>query len=186
MPIQYKVGNLFDLLPATKNTILICHCVNSVGVMGSGFVVPLKRRWPEVEKAYLKWAADDHDSIRNVPFKLGQTQTLCVQPETDDQGAIFVCNMLAQNLGGRRPLKYGALVECMLAVARHSLLVGMPDQGKIEIHAPAFGAGLAGGNYEFIEAVINEIWGELPHVEVNIYTLNVGEKQALLDKVVPE
>ena len=33
------------------------------------------------------------------------------------------------------------------------------NQEKIEIHCPKFGSGLAGGNWEFIKDLIEDIWG---------------------------
>jgi hypothetical protein len=31
---------------------------------------------------------------------------------------------------------------------------------KVEIHCPKFGSGLAGGNWAFIEDLIEDIWGK--------------------------
>jgi hypothetical protein len=33
---------------------------------------------------------------------------------------------------------------------------------KYEIHAPKFGSGLAGGNWNFIENLIEDIWIDIP------------------------
>ena len=39
---------------------------------------------------------------------------------------------------------------------------------KIEIHCPKFGSGLAGGDWKFIEYLINDIWSR--HIVV-VYTI---------------
>jgi hypothetical protein len=31
---------------------------------------------------------------------------------------------------------------------------------RVQIHAPKFGCGLAGGNWNFISELINDIWGK--------------------------
>jgi hypothetical protein len=68
-----------------------------------------------------------------------------------------------------RPLKYPALVAAMQNVARTaSDLTDLTDGTKVEIHAPKFGSGLAGGNWNFICDLITDIW--LDTLNVYIYT----------------
>jgi hypothetical protein len=40
------------------------------------------------------------------------------------------------------------------------------ETNKVEIHAPKFGSGLAGGNWNFISELINDVWYDL---QVYIY-----------------
>jgi len=140
--LEYRLGDLFANLPAEGN-VFIPHVCNDVYVMGSGFVVPLKRRWPVVGQMYLT----------DQP-KLGQVQF--VQVHKDDYGKIVVANMVAQRAvvapNNLKPIKYLALAKCMDEVGELVRLEGG------EIHCPLFGAGLAGGNWDFIEELICELW----------------------------
>jgi hypothetical protein len=67
--------------------------------------------------------------------------------------------MIAQNgvisRNNSRPLNYEALVKCMSNVRD---TINSLDKEKIEIHCPKFGSGLAGGNWVFIEQLIEDMW----------------------------
>ena len=154
--IQYKVGNLFELYPKeVMDDLFIPHICNNVGGWGSGFVVPLAKQWPETRQAYI--------SLPN--YKLGETQFVRVTGKPSDYpapgGNIWVCNMIAQNHTispeNPKPIKYAALAQCMQRVAEACRQKTSP-----EIHAPMFGSGLAGGNWDFIEELIQEIWNGIP------------------------
>jgi len=66
----------------------------------------------------------------------------------------------------RPPVRYGALASCLRKVADY--VTHLP-QGT-QIHAPKFGAGLAGGNWDFIEELIREEWLDMG-IPVTIYSL---------------
>lgn len=159
MKITYLLGDLFEYVPAKLKSdgknVLIPHVVNDVGAFGAGFVLPLGKKYPAAKDAYLTWGdrakACEGDDPRGVsPFSQGNTEALCVAEKTETSPAIFVAHMCAQTLGGPRPLNYSHLVTCMQEVAR--------SFGACEIHAPMFGSGLAGGDWNFIEDLIEDIW----------------------------
>ena len=79
--------------------------------------------------------------------------------------------MVAQTLGGVRPLYYNHLVACMEKVTE-CVLKGKEDwpDKTIRIIAPAFGSNLAGGEWEFIEQLIHDCWIERK-IDVTIYYL---------------
>jgi hypothetical protein len=58
--------------------------------------------------------------------------------------------------GEKVPIRYWALTRCMMYVA-HKMQKGV-DLYADEIWCPKFGAGLAKGNWDYIETLINEIW----------------------------
>lgn len=163
MPITYVTGDMFELIKPSSN-IVIPHVCNDIGRWGAGFVMALSKRWPvdakeeSPEYMYRRWA--DLPSVKP-PFELGQVQFVVVP-----QG-ITVANMVAQsgtvNAKNPRPIKYDALAKCLRTVA-----VACGD--ACEIHAPMFGAGLAGGNWKVISALIEEIWCE-PGIQVTVYKL---------------
>lgn len=199
--IKYIAGDLFGpAIEASKNAVVVVpHVVNCKGGFGSGFVVPLMKRWPHVREAYLAWfnnqlalAAGSQlvalHCLNNPPFALGETLFISVA----DQSQIVVAHMCAQTLGGNRPLFYNALARCMEQVAKYA------DQRQAVIHAPAFGSGLAGGDWDFIEKLIEDCWirdkevqrmaldttiyylpGTLPTVEKRVNLKDVAEQMIL-------
>jgi hypothetical protein len=76
--------------------------------------------------------------------------------------------MIAQKgIGGDRPLRYNALATCMDQVGKHAL------QNNQEIFAPLFGCGLAKGNPNFIQDLIQDCWLNLG-IKVTIFYLANG------------
>jgi len=154
--LSYVEGDLFAGVDAAINaedtqTLYIAHVCNNQAAMGSGFVVPLFTRWPIVREKYIRWQeGSKHET-------LGHVQYIEVQAENPK---IVVANMVAQTLGGERPLYYNHLVTCMLNVAARADAEG----GKII--APLFGAALAGGNWDFIHELIKDCWLEMVNVSI--------------------
>jgi len=147
--INYLTGDLFTLLPASPEApIFIPHIVNNEKKWGSGFVIPLGKKFPSARNVYL-------DS----PGKhlLGETKIVLVA-NTPSNG-IYVCNMVAQDglisTNNPKPIKYAALVKCMEYIKEK-----IGENG--EIWCPMFGSARAGGNWDFIEALIKEIWLTIP------------------------
>lgn len=155
MPIKYVEGDLFEHVPAkleTDKPVFICHVCNDKGGWGSGFVVPLGKIYPVAKESYLA---------------TGVYTQGCVQPilvDTISNIDIYVMNMIAQTLGGVRPLNYYSLAACMEKVG------DLAKNCKASIHAPMFGAGLAGGNWNFIIKLIEDCWLS-KDIPVTIYYL---------------
>ena len=162
-------GDLFNGVKNVVNgTVIIPHVCNNIGAWGAGFVVPLGKKYPKAKESYLKWY--------NTPdFFLGNTQLILV-----DNGVI-VANMVAQDgitsgsTGDRsrvvdRPLRYDALVNCMLQVKETALRPFSDSDEKAVIHCPKFGSGLAGGEWAFIEKLIEDIW-DSAGLDTVVYTL---------------
>jgi hypothetical protein len=84
--------------------------------------------------------------------------------------------MIAQNglVGPKniRPLNYFALIKAMNSINMY-IKTKLDPSEKIEIHCPKFGSGLAGGNWKFIENLIEDIW---PAYFVSVYEYNKNEK----------
>jgi hypothetical protein len=154
--IQYVTGDLFALLPKTKNRIFIPHIVNNVGAWGSGFVIPLGRKWPVARERYL--------SQPNLP--MGTVDFVKVEEPTEDTGAIWVCNMVGQSgtisPANPSPIKYAALISCLHTIGKAARDNSVSDFPNVsEIHAPKFGSLRAGGNWDVIETLIVELLGDL-------------------------
>ncbi len=145
---------------------------------------------PSPEGSYRRWYSDGvyEDVSRegqhiDVPFVLGQLQwvrvdrrDITVSEETTRSSDTFVVNMIAQHEtirnNGKPPIRYEALVKCMSEVrdrcVHQKSIVKTWGSNPIEIHAPKFGSERAGGNWDFIAELIDELW--LAHgIPVTIY-----------------
>lgn len=137
--ITYKYG---DVTEATESPAVLCHVVNNVGAFGAGVAKSIADKYPQAKQDYLHaWRQ----------FQLGEVLWYMVNPN------LTIANMFAQNgLVGPynpHPLSYIALSSCMNKVKSQ-----MNDDEVIV--APQFGAGLAGGDWEIIEPMINQIWSD--------------------------
>ena len=152
----------------------IIHCCNDIGVFGAGFALAIANKWPDVKYQYQQWSKGLSPSMYNtsVLFKLGQIQLVKVD---HDQ---YVVNMIGQrgignnfvHIGegvGRRirtikPIRYEAIEECLVRVA------ALAKMNNASVHAPKFGSGLAGGEWEHIEQLIESNISEY-NIPVTIY-----------------
>lgn len=164
MSITYHKIDLFKFLDTEcqSNKVVLPHVVNNISAMGSGFVVPLYTRWPQVKISYHGWDQ-----------RLGQTQFIYIDND-DDDSLLVVANMCAQNgiasrssgprdLVNAKPIRYLALANCMMDVTILARKTGAT------IVAPMFGSDRSGGTWTFIEELIEEIWKDL---DVTICRLN--------------
>ena len=148
--IKYVKGDLFDMV---EPGVIIPHVCNNQNKWGRGFVVPLIKHYLSAREAFDEWY---RGKMQDAPeFQLGQAQIV----EVDDK--VLVANMVAQvfyvrdgGLRQTRPLYYNHLMECMYQVGEVCLA------WNYRILAPKFGSELAGGNWEFVEALIYDIWIE--------------------------
>ncbi len=155
--IKYVEGNLFDFID-DHNPVVIAHVCNNQGAWGAGFVVPLGQKYPVAELAYRDWynwtdRKNRYISLlpeivyENEACDLGFIQIVQAKPH------IHVVNMVAQTLGGQRPLHYNYLCSCMDLLADW-----MIDWKHSHIICPQFGSGLAGGDWNVIEQLIIDCW----------------------------
>lgn len=165
MKINYVKGDLFANTKGTKN-IIVPHVCNDVGGWGSGFVVAVSKYDPEAEIAYRSW----HKSLMSLTyisgkFALGETQIVSCR------NGVEIANMVAQHKtishGESKPIRYWALAKCMKTVAEQ---INLNKTAAKEIWAPKFGSGLAGGDWKFIETLIQEIWVN-ENIPVTIFEL---------------
>lgn len=164
MKINYQKGDLFKHLPA-KNWI-IPHIVNTRGVMGAGFVLPLKKSFPQAEEIYLQ--------VAKMPCGLRLGHNSYAMDIKDNKINGVIVNMVAQHgvisSSNPKPIRYAALTECMQRLVKFATYELDHVAGGWEIVAPKFGSGLAGGNWDYIEELINEIWiGN--NIPVTVYEL---------------
>lgn len=127
------------LAPGVRPAAII-HVCNDAGGWGAGFVLALSKRWALPEKVYRKAAAGH-------VLALGMNQVVRLAD------GLWVVNMVAQRGWGKggRAVSYDALDECLSDVYTNVV----PFTGVKRIHAPLIGAGLGGGDWGVIEAILD-------------------------------
>lgn len=154
--IKYVTGDLFDHVKNNpKNDYIIPHVCNNEGGWGAGFVIPLAKYFPKAQKNYKRLKYLD----------LGKCQFV---ENNVNYPNVVVANMIAQTLGNEPVrLKYYALSNAMQKVAKYSL-----EYNTFDIICPKFGSALAGGDWNIIETLINEIWIDVG-IDVTVFELPI-------------
>lgn len=159
-----KNKNLFEVVNSVisgehnGNSVVVPHVCNNVNAFGAGFAGQVAALYPEVKINF---------HLLGNQSKLGHTQFVTINSNSRYNHKIIFANMIAQNKlispKNQRPLNYAALVYSMTQVRNYIKNTEKnSDSKKIEIHAPKFGSGLAGGNWNFISDLICDIWYDIP------------------------
>lgn len=153
--IVYKKG---DLLKSGAHVIVHgCNCYN---VMGAGVAQMIKHRWPAALEADRLFSGRYQGPHLDTTFEmLGlYSQSGKATPEEP-----LIINLYTQHgySTGRRRLNYEALMLGMTALSKRV----HPDW---RVAMPKIGAGLAGGDWDIIELMINKAFGDR-EVEVWLY-----------------
>lgn len=146
--IEYKKGNIFN-----GDEDIICHQVNTFGIMGAGLAAQIKERFPEAFKAYeaqcFEW------SSRNI----------------NPLGRVAFCNHyfkpLIANLFSQRDMTtdYMALRSCLKIVRKTA------EKNNLSVALPyRMGCGIAHGDWNTVEEIIKEIF-EDSNIKCVIYQL---------------
>jgi hypothetical protein len=123
-----------------ETSVCIPHVCNDQGKWGAGFVLALSKAWPRGNE-------NSPEAVyRAARLTMG---TVTFANPVDD---IIVANMVAQTLVGKpREIHYGMLARCMESV-NYRYYTG------VHFVCPMFGSGLAGGDWNVIEELIEGIW----------------------------
>jgi len=148
MKIEYRKGDLFQTDIKT-----IVHGCNAQGVMGSGVAKIVRDDFPKAYERYVKeYKLHNH-------LNLGSIITV----PCDDK---IIVNAITQEYFGRdgeRYVSYDAIDDVMKKLNTFNDVYGIT-----EIAMPQIGAGLGGGSWEVIEAIIEN---RLDKVKPIVYTL---------------
>lgn len=138
-------------------SIIVPHVCNNSNMFGAGFAAGIAKHYPIVKENY--------HLLGSVFLKnnLGYVQFVEVSKNENYGHKLIFANMIAQNgiigKNNPRPLNYLALVKSMVTISSY-IKNNFNDENRIQIHAPKFGCGLAGGNWNFISELINDIWNK--------------------------
>lgn len=153
MITRYIIGDITE-----TELKYIAHGVNCQNKMGSGVAKALYTKIPAVKSEY-------HDYCRydNPEDLLGKVN---IVPDYLSKFDITVFNMFTQfNYGydGKKYVNYGAVANCFRQLCDIKWVKGKT------IAIPKIGCGLAGGNWEFMEQLINDTVGD--KLEIWVYEL---------------
>jgi O-acetyl-ADP-ribose deacetylase (regulator of RNase III) len=150
MTIRYLKGDA--TVPQAAGHKVIVHCVNDAGKWGKGFVMAVSNRWPAARQEYLAW----YNKREN--FTLGAVQLVEVQKD------VTVVNLMGQHgikAGSKgNPVRYDAIRAGLRSMAKAF------KGRKVTIHMPRIGCGLAGGKWDKIEPILQEVLNEF---DVTVY-----------------
>jgi len=132
-------GDLIELAKQRRFDV-IAHGCNCFCVMGAGIAKSIKENFPEAYR-------EDQKTKKGDQKKLGTCNYV-----TTNTGLIVVNAYTQYDYSGKGPqVDYDAVATCMRWIKKEFL-------GK-RIGLPRIGAGLAGGNWERIEKIINKELG---------------------------
>lgn len=149
MIAKYIVGDITE-----TELKYIAHGVNCQNKMGSGVAKALYEKFPQVKSQY-------HTYCAPVGYKI---ELLGRVHKVESQGKV-IYNLFTQlNFGydGTRYVNYAAIASCFTK---------LKNQCNIQepIAIPKIGCGLAGGNWTFVEQLINDTVGD--DLEIWVYEL---------------
>ncbi len=149
MITKYIVGDITE-----TELKYIAHGVNCQNVMGSGVAKALYTKFPEVKQMYHKFFEYPRGGS-----PLGLTQLV----HTEQGKGIY--NLFTQEYygyDGKRYVNYAAICNCFMELAQYR-------KGE-KIAIPKIGCGLAGGDWNIVEQLINDTVGD--DLEIWVYTLD--------------
>lgn len=161
--LQLSKKNIFEisrLIVKSKtvgsSNVVIPHICNNVNLFGLGFSSAVAKEYPIVKKNY---------HLLGKKFLLdhpGYCQFIEVEYEKEYNRRLIIANMIAQNgikaKNNPRPLNYAYLTKSMVEV-KAFMIKNFNSENPVEIHCPRLGSGSAGGNWRFVENLIEDIWG---------------------------
>ena len=131
--ITYKKGNLL----ATEDSVIIHGC-NARGVMGAGVALQIKLKYPKAFTDYERFCKQ-----RANPLGL-----VCISTQPDYKVIINAITQSGYSNENTRHVSYDAVDDCMVRIGQYS-------EPQTRISIPKIGAGLGGGDWKVIEAIIN-------------------------------
>ncbi len=142
MSINYTKGDATN--PVGDDKRVIVHVCNDLGKWGKGFVLAISKRWKSPEQKYKTAFLEESKPC------LGDVQFILVESN------LTVANLIGQHgvktarsKSALPPIRYEAIEKGLRKVADFAI------QNKASVHMPRIGCGLAGGNWQEIEPIIN-------------------------------
>jgi hypothetical protein len=139
-----------------NTTVLVPHVCSINATKTSKFASVAYKHYPIVQQNY----------TLSKTKKMGTTQFIEAYTNNKTKNSIIFANMICENSinipknnSRIRLINYGALALCMFDVSAfiRNYLKNNTDH-NVQIHAPKFGTGFAGGDWKVIGSLISDIW----------------------------
>jgi O-acetyl-ADP-ribose deacetylase (regulator of RNase III) len=152
MKIEYRKGNMFD-----TDIRVLAHGCNAHGVMGSGVARIVRDDYPGAYNAYVA-------AIKDAAYALTDTMGTIIPVET--KGKVIINAITQHDYGrdGKRYVSYDAVSDAMRELNTYCAIW----EEVTQVAMPLIGAGLGGGDWTVIEAIIES---ELTDVQPVVYIL---------------
>lgn len=151
MTVKVQIG---DILSVTDG--IIVHGCNAQGVMGSGIAKQIRAQYPECYEEYKRECSRRANLLGTVI------------PWTNNE--LTIVNGITQHHYGReagtRYVSYRAIQAVFNATAALAAKAGK------EVHYPMIGAGLGGGDWSVISAIIDDAFVDYPYVKRTLWLLD--------------
>lgn len=160
--LRIHSGDLFGALATYQGPFLIMHVCNNRNGWGQGFVQAIDQHYPRQQHVYRR-VFDGNVS----PSVLG-TVAFGLDSEAGQEAhfAHMICQDGYRSWRNPTPLSYPMLRQCLIRVAEYC-----QDNGITQVLAPKMGAGLAGGDWDFICRMLT-VWSERFHIDIDVYVLD--------------
>ena len=162
--MKVRIGNIFDHV----KTGAIIHGCNAQGVMGSGVAREVKIRYPGAFDVYRKhcelYGYGNKDLLGTAPIWTN------AEGELNPSEHLFIINAITQLRYGtdnHRYVSYAAVQECFDTIYSSCKTLGIT-----EVHFPAIGSGLGGGDWSIISTIIKD---SLQDIQQTLWLLNDRE-----------
>ena len=120
----------------------LLHQTNCCGVMGSGIAKAIRSKYPDVYKEYKQLCEQNKDNKKTL---LGTVQAV------PSKGKVILNCFGQENFGPGLQTDYDALRSCFKIINERAKEIGFTRVGM-----PKIGAGLGGGDWKIISAIIDE------------------------------
>ena len=140
--MQIHTGNILSVTSG-----IIVQQVNAQGVMASGVAKAIRDKYPIVFEEYARYVGPAYQQKENGRGLLGDIIVTAVTPD------LLVVSIIGQQFFGRDGKRYTSYDALDIGFKEVATLV---DDLKlnVEVHHPLLGAGLGGGDWQIIEAII--------------------------------
>ena len=138
--ITTKVGNL---LKNVHTGHIVSGC-NAQGIMGAGFALAIKNKYPGAYQMYRSEYLSNGLDLGNV-YPWSETSELVIWNAITQEGFG----------AGKRQCSYDAIETCFKQI-NQDIFGRLYPRVPEEIHIPLLGAGLGGGNWEIIREIIEQ------------------------------
>lgn len=150
----FEHSNVLDTGPG-----FIVHQTNCQGQMGGGIAKEIRARFPHVYDVY-------RARYEERGWNLGQIQVVGIEADR------YIINLMGQEFYGGPPTRwtsYDALAEGFTKVNKEVLEYNEITGNLLPVRFPLIGAGLGGGKWEIIEAIIKSTLNPAIQTELHLY-----------------